>query len=74
MASTETFRIEGHNPRQALWELEKNVFYRFAPGTSAWMRGKEWGEREVKDHWALWETPPIWLSARDHFSTSSRKR
>ena len=74
VAATETFRIEGNNPRQALWELGKNVFYKLAPGTSAWMRGKGWGEREVKHHRALWETPPIWLSARDQFITFFRKR
>jgi SAM-dependent methyltransferase len=49
-----------------LLEMATNVVYQMAPAMARWLRSRGFGKREVSGKPELLDSPPRWLSARDH--------
>jgi SAM-dependent methyltransferase len=58
---------------QRIAELGKNLFCHLFPGTAAWLRMKGYGGVDTSIDKSTASTPPMWLSAPDHFIVLFRK-
>ncbi len=62
-----------HSIFNKIKETGINLCYKYFPFVSHWLRKRDYGEKDLKRHPELFDFPPSWMSAKDHFIVRFRK-